>query len=336
MSSLWGSFTNRIIKIKSPSPAKSNVLFDIAQNRCRAIKRVSLFASFRKKIGKEMRKEVCAGMTVEAAMVLPLFLFFFLNLGSVMEIIRLHGNLELALWETGSTLSVYGHVLDKCDDLTDSQKEEMTAVKEETDSWWMELSGLALSYTYVKSQMIDYLGEAYWESSPLTYGTAGLEFWEGSIWETEGKYELLVTYSVSPFSRISGFGSFRMANRYYGHLWNGYHIPGTEAVAAEQQVYITETGTVYHTYANCTHLQLSIKKVSRQEALASRNYQGGRYAPCEKCSRFAGFGDVYITNEGDRYHFERECPGLKRTVYCVPVSQVSKLRACKRCASKGM
>ena len=43
-----------------------------------------------------------AGMTVEAAVVLPLFLLFFLNLSCAMEMIRLHGNLQLALQDVGT------------------------------------------------------------------------------------------------------------------------------------------------------------------------------------------------------------------------------------------
>ena len=50
-------------------------------------------------------------MTVEAALLLPLFFFFFLHLAGVMEMLRLHGKLEAALWNTGNQMALYTHTL---------------------------------------------------------------------------------------------------------------------------------------------------------------------------------------------------------------------------------
>ena len=106
--------------------------------------------------------------------------------------------------------------------------------------------------------------------------------------------------------------------------------------AQEEYVYVTESGQVYHVSRNCTHLKLSVRQVSFLEAQMSRNENGEVYGACEKCCEGAGVKTVYITSEGDRYHFERECPGLKRTIYCVPVSQVPDYRICSRCAGYEM
>ena len=304
MSSLWKKQSNfrKNILNRQPSPIKNRHISCTAQGIERLfIKRISLFFSLVEKVD--------AGMTVEASMVLPLFLFFFLNLGSAIEMIRLHGNLELALWETGNRLAVYGHVLD------DGNK----------------VTGVALSYTYVKSQILEYLGEEYLENSPLTYGLEGLQFWESNIWKEDDTFEVVLTYRVSPLSGMAGASSFRMANHYYGHLWTGYQIPGIGDDVSVEYVYITETGHVYHTDAGCSHLALSIRQVSYQEALNARNNQGGKYEACEKCSKWGGVGSVYITAEGDCYHYEKECPGLKRTVLCIPASEVSDRSLCQRC-----
>ena len=47
------------------------------------------------------RTPVKASMTVETALVLPLFCFFMIHMGSAIEMMRLHGNLEVALWDAG-------------------------------------------------------------------------------------------------------------------------------------------------------------------------------------------------------------------------------------------
>ena len=50
-------------------------------------------------------------MTIEAAIVLPCFLFFFINLSSSLEMIRLCGNLEYALHNAGNEVCLYGSLL---------------------------------------------------------------------------------------------------------------------------------------------------------------------------------------------------------------------------------
>ena len=143
MPSLWGLQLKTIFHYirKEPSPTNSEHTPDFAQDPNRSfddgkhrrlpefdpIKRVSLSAL--------LKKPVRAGMTVEAAVVLPLFLFFLLNLSCAVEMIRLHGNLQLALWETGSRLTVYGYVL------------------EESDAASM------LSWFYIREQLVEYAGK---------------------------------------------------------------------------------------------------------------------------------------------------------------------------------
>ena len=85
---------------------------------------------------------------------------------------------------------------------------------------------MAVSYTYVKNQICNQLGEEYLEQSPLEQGADSLQFLESST--KNDICEIVVTYGISPLTEVLGFRKFRMANRYYGHLWNGYAIPGTE------------------------------------------------------------------------------------------------------------
>ena len=58
-----------------------------------------------------------------------------------------------------------------------------------------------------------------------------------------------------------------MANRYYGHLWNGYAIPGTEN--DEEYVYVTEDSEVYH--RSIAVPQMTIVSVRHTEFSKSQN-----------------------------------------------------------------
>ena len=111
--------------------------------------------------------------------------------------------------------------------------------------------------------------------------------------------------------------------------WIGF----TELDEQETYVYTTPYGTVYHLNDDCTHLNLSIKKVLLVTAYEEKNIYGERYQRCERCKE--PFGTlVYITQEGNRYHSQRDCSGLKRTVQQVPLSKVQGMNCCVRCMTK--
>lgn len=299
MSFLWnGKIPDKLSmgKKHNPSPTKT-ILF----SRHRSAERISLPIS--------INREADAGMTVEAAVVLPLVLFFLLNLSCAIELIRLHGNLQMALWDTGSRLAVYGHTLGDSD-----------------------VASL-FTWFYIRDQIADYTGEEYLDNSPLKNGSESLMFWESDIFSSEDELDVIVTYSVSPWSSLAGFSPFRMANRYYAHIWNGYDISKGNCDGREETdiVYMTENGEVYHENRNCTHLKLSIRQVSRAEAQIQTNEYGKKYSACEKCKPDLTDETLYIAAEGDRFHSDRGCPGLKRTVFSVPRSRVAGYRACSRC-----
>lgn len=265
-------------------------------------------------------KKISAAMTVEASLLLPLFLFCFLNLCSLMEMMRLHGNMEFAVYNVGKQFGCYGTVLSGTVGTIENKLLE-------------ELGDFAITGTYVKSKIVNYLGQEYLEQSPLVGGSSGLQLWESNLFTDDDCYDIIVTYKVEAPYPLVGPRSFRMANRYYGHLWNGYQIPGTEQ-EEENVVYITETGEVYHTNRSCTHLLLSVKCVSIREAEQSHNQSGERYTTCELCGKFPLEEVVYITKEGNSIHHIKECSGLKRTVRTIKESEATAYRPCSRCSSK--
>ncbi len=315
----------------------------------------SLFAS--------LSRELRAGMTVEAAVVLPLFLFFFMNLACSVEMIRLHGNLQLALWKTGNELAVYGYVLDSGVQPQAVRADGTQTVRiqaagewaeevqrqgaasgemqsgsgqtegEQEEKWWGRLSGEIFSSAFVKAQLVSLLGKDYLDASPLRSGADSLMLWESEVFGAGDTIDLVVTYSVAPLTKTVGFLSFRMANRYYGHIWNGYEVSGQVHVG--EAVYVAENAQVYHLDRNCTHLRLSVKKIRAEELNAARNNYGKRYSVCEKCVDGKRVEIIYITGEGDKYHYNRDCPGLKRTFSAMLKSDAEKrYRPCSRCGWK--
>ena len=140
MSSLWEQCkTTMKQKHMRPSPKIRNIL-----NPCKKIlpAKLSLVIEYIKRISLPMLQRTCVrgSMTVEAALVLPLFCFFVISMGNAIEIIRLHGNLEVALWNAGRQIGVYGALPEGQQGSADHR-----------------LEAVAISYTYVKEQIEEQL-----------------------------------------------------------------------------------------------------------------------------------------------------------------------------------
>jgi len=328
MSFLWsGKIAKTSDKKAKPSPTCNDFFLDSAQGpgdftnsinkylpiTNRSIERISLLAS--------AKRNMVAGMTVETALVLPLFLFFLLSFGSVIEMIRLHGNMQLALWEVGKEAALYAYAV------------EERVVPEGEESWWRNFGEKVLASTFLKWRVVEAVGEDYLNKSPVVGGSDGLVLWESDIVKPNGEMEMVVTYGVESLSSMIGFPYFRMANRYYGHGWTGYQLPEQQAEEVTV-VYVTDNAEVYHLYRDCTHLNLTVRTIREKALESARNLYGGRYEACEKCGAGNMPALLYIADEGECYHYERTCPGLKRTVYTVRVEDADTLPLCGRCKGR--
>ena len=279
---------------------------------CKSVKRVSY--SVLRRIGTVRYK---GSMTLEAAFVLPLFLFAVINILFAVNIIGTQSRINAALHQTGNKMAFAGYVY------------ERTAGSVLPDA----LAGVAMTEVYAKGQILEYVGRNYLEQSCVQGGARGLSFGGSSVMGDGDMIDLNVTYKVRPFSEIMGFGGFTMAQRYYGRAWTGYDV--TEYVCDLKQedpmVYVTETGTVYHMDRNCTYLNPTVRSVPAITVQDRRNQSGAKYYACELCGAGVEMGQVYITEEGSRYHNRIDCAGLKRTIYTIPLSQAGARGRCSKC-----
>ena len=115
-------------------------------------------------------------------------------------------------------------------------------------------------------------------------------------------------------------------------IFSGYSPHAGDAGEGEKDciVYVTERGTVYHRRADCSHICLRIKNEDGIRAIMFHS----RFRPCEKCIHGTdGISSLYITAEGDCYHSSLSCSGLKRSVRAVYLSEIPGMRPCSRCAA---
>lgn len=265
--------------------------------------------------GRTGRMSSClpASMTVEAALVLPLFLFAFLNLISVLELYRLQSNMSMAMHAAAKEMAVQGYVY-----------------REFAQEDAGMLTSLGITYIYAANRVRSGLGSGYLEQSPMS---GGINWTRSRIMQEEDCIDLVAVYRVAPFSVMMGYDARYLYNRIRTRAWTGYDNAGAASDGAdgEELVYITPEGTVYHRSRSCAYLRLSIMAVDIGFLETMRSKNGEIYYPCEECGQDCG-STVFVTGYGNRYHATLQCSGIKRTVLAVRISETEGRGACSKCA----
>lgn len=279
------------------------------------LKKLFVKVSVRRRISPCPSKRLRASMTVEAAFVLPFFLFAFLNIISILEIYRLQSGMSAAMHRTVKEMAVCAY-------------EYKTLSNGDVG----KAESLGLTYVWAANRVKKILGSEYLENSPIKGGAAQIGWYQSSILEKDDCIDLIATYTVKPPAAVVGFGTLPMYNRVLARAWTGYDN-AAEALgnaAGEELVYITPDGAVYHRSRACPYLKLSIVPVDVAVLENERNEGGAKYYPCEECKGIFR-SIVYITDYGTRYHSSLTCSKLKRTILTVPISQVGERGACSKC-----
>ena len=141
-------------------------------------------------------------------------------------------------------------------------------------------------------------------------------------------------YFYQPVGGIIPLPSVWTFNTVKVHTWTGTERRSGNSKDGENEtmVYVTESGKVYHRSLSCSYLNLSITEVSGSTVSSRRNAYGEKYDACESCSLHQKpAATVYITEKGNRYHNQKTCSGLKRSVRLVKESGLSGIHACSRC-----
>lgn len=253
-----------------------------------------------------------ASITIEAALVIPVFLFFVLNLISIIGIFSFYSGVQAAVLETGKKLADYAYIKD-----TAAEK-----LPFDMEIFPEKLTSILTVKSLVEKQFAQ--DDAGKEKLQYLYTQL--------LQDEEDLVDIVVHYSVGPMFRTPGFGRFLLINRCRIKGFNGYHNSGGVVSGDEEEiVYITEAGSVYHRDRSCSHLKLSIKTVLPSMVEDARNEGGGKYKRCELCRSEGENGIYYITGQGDRYHTTINCSGLKRTVIEIFLSQTGDRAPCSRC-----
>ncbi len=281
------------------------------------LRRMFYFVSYCKRVSSclSFRKKSRGSMSVEAALVMPLFVFAMINLISIIEIYRVQSNLSAAMHRTVKEMAVYGY-----------EYQEIMG-----DGSAYKLESLGLTYLFAAQKVKSILGEEYLEASPIRNGARGISWLRSKVLEEEDCIDLVATYQVEPMLDLMGFGKFSMCNRMRARAWTGYSVGFNDSEPEyDDLVYVAEYGTVYHLSSYCTHLKLSIQAVDIERISEYRNQDGREYEECDRCFDESSVM-FYITDYGELAHCSLSCSSLKRTYEVVLLSEVGEKTLCKKC-----
>lgn len=239
-----------------------------------------------------------ASLTVEAALVLPVFLFAMILLSYLAMLVKCQDEVQWALTRVA---------------------------REASAECGVNKNKLLANCIYYQKKLNSYMGE----------GGQSVSLAGSVILGKNDEIDLVASYQVKLPFRLIQIHTCRFRQRVHTRAFTGVERREGDGASKEDIVYITETGRVYHFKQDCTYLRLSISQMKYEDISGLRNESGGKYKACERCvknKQTAANTAVWITNYGDRYHTSRSCSGIKRTIKEIQRSKVGKRTPCSKCA----
>ncbi len=258
------------------------------------------------------RHKSTGSLSVEAALVLSLFLFSCVCLAAPMKLFDQQRRIQGILEKVGEDLSQYAYVkyiLDKGDTEL-GLEEDVTQL---------------LALGYVRQQVMRQVDQEKIQ---------GVSFAESRILEDDN-ISLIMNYRMKlPFS-IFGISSIPVRSVCVRRAWigadGGPHGVGEDITEEDEIVYVGKNPTRYHITSQCHYLSNDLRAVSISQVDSLRNESGGKYYACVRCGSEKNAATVYIMPYGSSYHTSSQCSAINAYVRAVRKSQVAYLGACSYC-----
>ena len=289
----------------------------------------------------ERRKRISPGaaITLEASILIPLFLMFFVTVFSLFEMLRLQNAVEIALHQTGNEICLLRYEAD----MVCQVGEDILSTGDESETIFNDLAEIPDDYKTAGRNIFD---------AGLTYVMVRSYLDNTSILETpvlsgeivvvplnlthDGEVGLEAVYTTHPYFNCFGIADIRMEARYYGHDWSGFEVAASEEEEEEEEepdVYIAKrAGAVYHKDKGCSYLTRNIHDCPYEAIGDERNKSGAKYYPCATCGGGTS-GTVYYTDYGRRYHSSKDCHQLTRDIITLKLDAAEQqgYRPCSTC-----
>lgn len=311
--------------------------------------------SWQQKRKRALRFASCTGsVTVETALVLPVFLCVLCGLMLLGSLLLTEARIQYALARTadvyaaqyaverladnqGSSSTGGGSGSPSAGQAGSSSTESGSSSTGQTGSASLSerVRGLAdglLQKAGLQAVFHSVYEETSMDEICIRGGRAGIRLSVSSQGEEDATVKVSASYRLKIGIPFVGEYSFARQAQSMQRVFCGYVEHGDGKTGADSQgvVYVAEHGSVYHTSLSCTHICRRISGSSVDRILSGKKYQA-----CDKCIHEGERPSVlYVTPYGEKYHSSLSCSGLKRTVKAIPKEEAEGMRMCSRCAAK--
>lgn len=242
-------------------------------------------------------------MTVEAALVVPVFFFAMLCFVYLFEIMAVRTEVRGALYCAGKEIGEQCYV------------------------------SPILSAASLKSRIVSHMGSKRIEKSLIKDGVQGIHCYKTLVNEKTAVMQLSVEYEIQLPVPLFQLPAVTYEERFRLKGWTGEVKESDEKEEETEVVYITENGTVYHKEMSCTYLEVRVRGIIAHTIGDARNASGGKYYECELCGKGSHYGILYVSEYGTRYHTTLSCSKIKRNVYAVPLEDAKGRKGCEKCVN---
>ena len=262
------------------------------------IKKTPLIHSIRERASVFTSK---GSLTVEAALVVPIFFFAMLCLAYLLEMMAIQMCVRNALYSAGREVAQNAYV------------------------------GTVVSSGELEQKIVQNIGSERLEHSIIAGGAKGINCNKTTSNRMTNVINLCVQYKVEIPILMFRLSPITCEERLRMKGWTGYDF-GANDVTKRDAVYVTETGIVYHMDPECTYLDMSVSAVNEEQIAELRNASGAIYYPCSSCEKKEeSSGIYYITLYGTRYHTSLTCKKIDRTIYSITRDEARGLGGCSKC-----
>lgn len=240
-------------------------------------------------------------LTLEAAIVVPIFFFAMLCLAYLLEMMAIQTTVRNGLYSAGKVAAKEAYV------------------------------GDFLSANELEQRIVENIGRDRLNRSIIAGGADGIDCAKTRCHRITGVMDLAVQYQVEVPVLMFRLAPITYEENLRVKGWTGY-VASAGAGTKEEMVYVTETGIVYHKDAQCTYLDMSVQSVHKDTVNELRNQSGGKYYACEACGKEQTDSEyLYITLYGTRFHTSLECKKIKRNIYTISIEETYGLGGCSKC-----
>lgn len=263
-----------------------------------------------------LKEKAPASITVEAAVSLPLFVFFSVALLMPMEWLNRQRQVHTAMESLGESWSQYLYALEEGGN--GEEREYEALLSDMAAGLWLKgkLSKYAENVVIKRAEVPDASGYIYMEA----------EFKEEIPFFSGPGSGVLMKTAVKRRSWIGLNGKLKEKGTGSG-----------EEESEDTVVYVGASMGRYHWYRDCHYISNQYEAVPFDQIMNRKNSFGSRYTACARCAKRGDSAEtVYVTGGGEHYHLDKSCTAMVSYVRSLPLDEAGHLGACSYCERRKM